>query len=89
MQLEILGNLLSFLCAPTPVKNALFNKFLLEHLGVRVKDLYPYAASIVRLYLTFVGGLARGFIGLRPSYHLDFWHSGNLKECYQPIRQNW
>jgi hypothetical protein len=37
----------------------------------RVKDLCPYAASVLRLYLTFIGGLGRGFIGPRPSHYVD------------------
>ena len=37
----------------------------------RIRDLSPYAASILRLYLTFVGGLGRGFIGPRPSNYVD------------------
>lgn len=70
IQLEVLGITLSFLRAPTPVKNPVF-KLLLDQPGCLAKDLAPYASSIVRLYLTFVGGLARGFIGPRPSHYID------------------
>lgn len=37
----------------------------------RLKDLAPYAASVLRLYLTFIGRLGRGFIGPRPSHYVD------------------
>ena len=37
----------------------------------RIKDLSPYAASVLRLYLTFIGGLGRGFIGPRRSHYID------------------
>lgn len=46
-------------------------KPLLDRRTLRVKDLAPYAASVLKLYLAFVGGLARGFVGPRPSHYVD------------------
>jgi hypothetical protein len=36
-----------------------------------VLEFAPYAASVLRLFLTFVCGLARGFIGPRPTNYID------------------
>jgi hypothetical protein len=36
-----------------------------------VLEFAPYAASVIRLFLAFVCGLARGFIGPRPTNYID------------------
>src|SRR5258708_40133751 len=36
-----------------------------------VLEFAPYAASVLQLFLTFVCGLARGFIGPRPTNYID------------------
>jgi len=69
-QLELLGFILSFVQAPADPK-ALAYKLLLEQRYTRICDFAPYAASVLKLYLSFIGGLARGFIGPRPSHYLD------------------
>lgn len=70
VQLELMGITLSFLRAPDTVKNIAF-RVLLDRPGVLLTQLAPFAASVSRLYLTFVGGLARGFIGPRASHYVD------------------
>jgi hypothetical protein len=70
MQLELLGFILSFVQAPEELK-ALAYKPLLEQRYTRIRDFAPYAANVLKLYLSFIGGLARGFIGPRPSHYLD------------------
>lgn len=69
-QFKLLVMLMVFLDASVPAARwatMLFNAGLMT----RVKDLAPYAASVLRLYLTFIGGLGRGFIGPRPSHYVD------------------
>ncbi len=80
IQLEVLGITLSFLRAPTLVKNLVFKR-LLDRPGFLAKDLASYASSIVRLYLTFIGGLARGFIGPRPSHYIDLQYLFYVPFC--------
>lgn len=80
IQLEVLGITLSFLHAPTLIKNLVFKR-LLGRPGFLAKELAPYASSIVRLYLTFIGGLARGFIGPRPSHYLDLQYLFYVPFC--------
>jgi hypothetical protein len=46
-------------------------KPLLEQHYTRIRDFAPYAASVLKLYLSFIGGLGRGFIGPRPSHYVD------------------
>lgn len=70
VQGTLLTMLMAFLDVSIPaarIATALFRSGLMP----RLKDLCPYAASILRLYLTFMGGLGRGFIGPRPSHYLD------------------
>jgi hypothetical protein len=70
VQRELLKMCLAFVNAPSEPGMFALHLF---HAGLmpRLKDLAPYAASVLRLYLTFVGGLARGFIGPRPSNYID------------------
>jgi hypothetical protein len=69
IQLELLGILLSLLGATEPGKNFIFNRFLAK--PMTLEDFAPYASTVLKLYLTFVGGLARGFLGPRPSHYVD------------------
>lgn len=69
-QLELMGFILRFLQVPDQAK-ALAYTPLLEGRYSRLVDYAPYAASILKIYLSFVGGLARGFIGPRPSHYVD------------------
>jgi hypothetical protein len=69
-QLELLGFILAFVQAPEEVKTVAY-KLLLEQRYTRMRDFAPYAASVLKLYLSFIGGLARGFIGPRPSHYVD------------------
>jgi hypothetical protein len=39
--------------------------------GCKIASVAPYAASILRLYLTFVGCIAKGLIGPRASHYAD------------------
>jgi hypothetical protein len=69
-QFSLLVMLMAFLDVSIPA--AQWATMLFEAgLMPRVKDLCPYAASVLRLYLTFIGGLGRGFIGPRPSHYVD------------------
>ncbi len=56
-------------CSPPQARYslALFNAGLMP----RIRDLAPYAASVLRLYLTFMIGLGRGFIGPRTTHLID------------------
>ncbi len=70
VQFRLLVLLMAFLDVSIPAARwatMLFKAGLMP----RVKDLAPYAASVLRLYLTFIGGLGRGFIGPRPSHYVD------------------
>lgn len=70
VQEELLRLLIGLLECPWPQSKltmALFKAGLMP----RIKDLAPYAASVVRLHLTFMIGLGRGFIGPRPSNLVD------------------
>jgi len=69
-QLALLGIILDFVRAPEAGK-ALAYKLLLDQRYTRVRDFAPYAASVLKLYLCFIGGLARGFLGPRPSHYVD------------------
>ena len=65
--LSILMALLAFSIPAAQRVMQIFNAGLMP----RIKDVAPYAASVLRLYLTFVGGLGRGFIGPRPTHYID------------------
>jgi hypothetical protein len=70
VQFQLLVMLMAFLDVSIPAAQwatMLFKAGLMP----RVKDLAPYAASVLCLYLTFIGGLGRGFIGPRPSHYID------------------
>jgi hypothetical protein len=70
VQFRLLVMLMAFLDVSIPTARwatMIFDAGLMP----RVKDLCPYAASVLRLYLTFIGGLGRGFIGPRPSHYVD------------------
>ncbi len=70
IQFKLLVMLIAFLDVSIPAARwatGLFTAGLMP----RVRDLAPYAASVLRLYLTFIGGLGRGFIGPRPSHYVD------------------
>jgi hypothetical protein len=69
-QLELLGFILAFVQAPEDVKTLAY-KLQLEQRYTRIRDFAPYAASVLKLYLSFIGGLARGFVGPRPSHYVD------------------
>jgi len=69
-QLEFLGIVLAFVRAPEDAK-ALAYKLRLEERYTRIRDFAPYANSVLKLYLCFIGGLARGFLGPRPSHYVD------------------
>ncbi len=70
-------------CPPPQGKHAiaLFNAGLMP----RIKDLAPYAASVMRLYLTFMIGLSRGFIGLRTSRSVS-WCPCPITAVLKPSR---
>jgi hypothetical protein len=70
VQLQMLDMTLTLLRANQGARNHVFNRFLAST-GATVQSFAPYACSILRLYLTFVGGLARGFLGPRPSHFVD------------------
>jgi hypothetical protein len=79
-QLNALVMLMSFLNFPLPAAQwatMLFRAGLIP----RIKDLAPYATSILRLYSTFVGGLGRGFIGPRPSHFVDLQYLFYVPFC--------
>lgn len=69
-QIELLGFILDFVRTPTTIKRIAYN-LLLERRYTRLCDFAPYAASVLKLYLVFIGGLARRFIGPRPSHYVD------------------
>ena len=69
-QLELMGFILGFLRIREEAKAPAYAP-LLENRYSRMVDYAPYAASILKIYLSFVGGLARGFIGPRPSTYVD------------------
>lgn len=70
VQFRLLIMLMAFLDVSIPAARWARMLFKSE-LMPRVKDLCPYAASVLRLYLTFIGGLGRGFVGPRPSHYVD------------------
>ena len=70
LQFKLLIMLMAFLDVSIPAAEWVTG-LVTAGLMPRVKDLAPYAASVLRLYLTFIGGLGRGFIGPRPSHYLD------------------
>lgn len=69
-QFELLVTLMALLDFSLP---AAHHATMLFRAGLmpRLKDLAPYAASVLRLYLTFLGGLGRGFVGPRTSHYID------------------
>lgn len=52
-------------------KNSAVNHLMRLPAGTVLQEYAPFAAHVVRLYLCFVVGLARGFIGTRPSNTVD------------------
>jgi hypothetical protein len=52
-------------------KTSASNYFIALPKGVLLRDYAPFAAHVARLYLCFAVGLARGFIGTRPSNTID------------------
>jgi hypothetical protein len=52
-------------------KTSASNYFVGLPKGVLLRDYAPFAAHVSRLYLCFAVGLARGFIGTRPSNTID------------------
>jgi hypothetical protein len=45
--------------------------FIKRHLGATMNEYAPFAAHVARLYLCFALGIARGFIGTRPTNTID------------------
>jgi hypothetical protein len=70
-QQEIVRLGLSLVSAETWQRNAAYNYLIQLGRRALVRDYAAYAASVVRLYLVFATGLARGFIGPRPSHSVD------------------
>ena len=67
-QTELLGILAEFLEMPQ-ARYAPIRTFL-EH-NIPLTTVAPYAASVLRLYLTFVGAIATHQLGPRPSHYID------------------
>jgi hypothetical protein len=70
VQRRVLTLTCAFLRAPAPVCKLTSGLLTIGEI-LTVEEFAPYAASLTKLYLTFVGGLARGFIGPRPSHFID------------------
>ena len=71
VQRDIINTALSLVRASMGEKNELLNRFVDLKKGTTVLEYAPYAAAAARLYLVFAVGLARGFIGPRPSNTID------------------
>jgi hypothetical protein len=70
VQREILEMALELLKASA--QECLVARVLMTTGGVRsLVEFAPYAASVIRLFLAFACGLARGFIGPRPTNYID------------------
>jgi hypothetical protein len=80
VQFKLLVMLIAFLDVSTPAAQWAVMLFDAGLMG-RVKDLCPYAASVLRLYLTFIGGLGRGFVGPRPSHYIDLQYLFYVPFC--------
>jgi hypothetical protein len=70
MQRELLALTLAFLRAPLPVRRLVFGLHAIGEIST-IEEFAPFAASVTKLYLAFIGGLARGFVGPRPSHFID------------------
>jgi len=71
VQTDLIGVALTAVRAAMRHKNAAINAFIDLPKGTLVAEYAPFAASVARLYLCFAVGLARGFIGPRPSNVID------------------
>jgi hypothetical protein len=69
-QRELIALTLAFLRAPVAVSRVAFGLHSIGEIST-LKEYAPFAASVTKLYLAFIGGLARGFIGPRPSHFID------------------
>lgn len=69
-QREVIELTLAFLRAPAAVGRFVLGLHWIGELST-LKEFAPFAASVTKLYLVFIGGLARGFIGPRPSHFID------------------
>jgi hypothetical protein len=69
-QRNVLGMTLDFVGAPQGVRRFAFALMAIREMR-SVLEFAPYAASLIRLFLSFVCGLARGFIGPRPTNYID------------------
>jgi len=63
-----------------PVTRDLPAIIFLAH-GCKLTTVAPYAATILRLYLTFVAGIAKGLIGPRPSHYIDLQYLFYVPFC--------
>jgi hypothetical protein len=70
VQREILNMTLDLLKASSQDRR-LANAFMTIGEMRTVVEFAPYAASVIRLFLAFACGLARGFIGPRPTNYID------------------
>jgi hypothetical protein len=66
----VLSITLNLLRAPIPTRRFTESLFA-AGLMPRMRDWAPYSASVTKLYLVYVVGLARGFIGPRPTTFVD------------------
>jgi hypothetical protein len=70
VQRNVLEMTLDLIKAPKDVCRAAFALMAIGEIR-SVSEYAPYAASLLRLFLSFAGGLARGFIGPRPTNYID------------------
>lgn len=71
VQTDLIGVALTAVRGEMNHKNTAINRFIDLPKGTTLVEYAPYAATVARLYLCFAVGLARGFIGPRPSNVID------------------
>lgn len=69
-QAELLNTSLALLRV-SPLVRKVVDIFFETDVFRNINSWAPYTSAVLKLYLTFVGGLARGFIGPRPSHVVD------------------
>jgi hypothetical protein len=70
IQFDLLGTALALVRAPQDLRDLVFQR-MLDHRGSTVESLASYAGSVLKLHLSYLAGLVRGFIGPRQTDHVD------------------
>ena len=70
IQLTLIEVALALIRAPQDLRNLVFQR-MLDNRSSTVESLAPYANSVLKLHLSYLAGLVRGFIGPRQTDHVD------------------